>query len=142
MKTLIHAPRKPKRSFVPVTPFAFESFEIPVRRASGTRLLQSKAALRKANSPRASRLIETTPRPIDAAQPAKIFLPAPSMAGQGLTLLRFGARPLVQGATLHCVRASLCLHSDEYVERQPRLRNETNRATLTIISLVPEAIGE
>ena len=142
MKTSIHAARKPKRSFVPITRFAFESFDIPVRPTSRNTPLQSKAALRKVTSHRHCTPSKVIPTQIDAAQPAKIFLPAPSREVRGLTLSRLGAQPIVHPAPLSSVHASLASHSDENARGQLRHGNETQRATFTIISLVPEAIAE
>ena len=142
MKTLARSTRKPKRSFVPITRFAFESFKIPVRQASRNTPLQSKAAFRRVDNHRHSKPSKVVPRPIDGGQPAKIFLPAPLLEGHGLTLLRLGARPVVRAAPLSSAHASHPSHPDEYPGRQLRRGNETKRATLTIISLVPEPIAE
>ena len=142
MKTSIHAARKPKRSFVPMTGFAFESFEIRVRQASRDRPLQSKAAFRKVDKHHHSKASKVIARPIDAAPPGKIFLPAPMLEGQRLTLWRFGARPVVHPTPLSSAHASPPSQCDENAGRQLRHGNETQRATFTIISLVPEAIAE
>jgi len=100
MKTLIRATRKPQRSIVPIASFEFESFELHVRRVAGHRPLPVGVAFRKLDIHPSSRQFKTIPRPIDAAQRAKDFLPSPSLQGHGLMCLRSGARPDEQPAAL------------------------------------------
>jgi len=99
MKTPIRASSKAKRSFVPITPFAFENFEVPVRRVTGHRPLPVGVAFKRLSLHLRSRF-KTTPRLIDAAQRAKVFLPSPSHQGPGLMRLHLEARPVVSPAAL------------------------------------------
>jgi len=100
MKTLIRAISKAKRSFVPLAPFEFESFEVRVRSVARHRPLPVGVALRKLNTHRPPRQFKTIPRPIDAAQRTKDFLPSPSLQGLGLMCWRSGARPVNRPAAL------------------------------------------
>ena len=100
MKTLIRAARKPQRSFVPITPFEFESFEVRVRRVTRHRPLPIGVSFRKVNVHRVSRQFKTMPGPIDAVHRKKIFLPSPSLQGHGLMCSRSGARPVDRPAAL------------------------------------------
>lgn len=93
MKTLIRAARKPQRANVPLASFEFETFEVRVRRVTRHKPLAIGAAFRRLNIHISSKC-KATPRPIDAAKPAKIFLPSPSPQGLGLMRLRLGARPV------------------------------------------------
>src|SRR5437899_11117183 len=94
MKTLIRAVKKTQRSFVPIASFEFERFEIPVRRVKSHGPLPTGAVFRNLSQ---SKTILT---PIDAAQPAEIFLPSPSLQGLGQMYLRLGARPVHRPAAL------------------------------------------
>lgn len=100
MKTLIRAARKPQRSFVPITPFEFESFEVCVRRVTRRGPLPIGAAFRRVNINHHSRRFKTIPRPIYAAQRAKNLLPSPLLQGHGLMCLRSGARPVARPVAL------------------------------------------
>jgi hypothetical protein len=100
MKTLIRAAMKPQRSFVPITPFEFESFEVRVRRVTRHRPLPIGVSFRKVNVHRVSRQFKTMPGPIDAVHRTKIFLPSPSLQGHGLMCLPLGARPVDRPAAL------------------------------------------
>ena len=90
MKTLTRGVKKPQRSFVPIISFAHESFEIPVRRVAPHKPLVIGAAYMKLDIHHHSRQLKTNSRPIDAVQPAKNFLPSPSVQGLGLTCLPSG----------------------------------------------------
>jgi len=72
MKTLIHNTNKAPGSIVPIAPFEFEYFEIPVRRVSRNRPLQSKAGFRGVNTRHHSRRFKMIPGKIDAAQPVAL----------------------------------------------------------------------
>jgi hypothetical protein len=100
MKTLIRAARKPQRSFVPITPFEFESFEVRVRRVTRHRPRPIGVSFRKVNVHRVARQFKTMPGPIDAVHCTKIFLPSPSLQGHGLMCLHSGARPVHRPAAL------------------------------------------
>jgi hypothetical protein len=100
MKTLIRATGKPQRSFLPITPFECESFEVRVRRVTRHIPLPTEVSFRKVNVHRLSRQLKTMPRPIDAVHRTKISLPSPSLQGQGLMCLHLGARPVDQPAAL------------------------------------------
>ena len=100
MNTLIRAAMKPQRSFVPITPFEFDSFEVRVRRVKRYRPLPLGVSFRKVNVHRVSRQFKTMPGPIDALHRTKIFLPSPSLQGHGLMCLPLGARPVDRPAAL------------------------------------------
>ncbi len=100
MNTLIRAARKPQRSFVPITPFEFDSFEVRVRRVTRHRPLPIGVSFRKVNAHHVSRQFKTKPGPVDAVRRTKIFLPSPSLQGHGLTCLPLGARPVARPAAL------------------------------------------
>jgi hypothetical protein len=88
MNTLIRAATKPRRLFVRLAPFEFESFEVRMRRITRHKSLPIGVSFRRMNIPRAPRQFKTIAGPVDAAQPAKIFLPSPSLQGHGLTCSR------------------------------------------------------
>jgi hypothetical protein len=94
MKTLIRAARKPKRSFVPIISFEFESFEVRMRRVTPQKPLPIGVSFRKVSAHRVSRQFKTLPGLIDVVQRTKIFLPSPSLQGHGLMSLHLGARPV------------------------------------------------
>jgi len=100
MNTLIRAAMKPQRLFVPTTPFAFESFEVRVRRVTRHRPLPIGVSFRKVNVHRVSKQSKTMPGPIDAVHRTKIFLPSPSLQGHGLMCSPSGARPVHRPAAL------------------------------------------
>ena len=107
MKTLIRATSKAQRSFVPITPFEFESFEVRVRQVTRHRPLPIGASFRKLAVHPVSRRLKTMPGPIDAVLRTKILLPSPSLQGHGLMCLQLGARPVDHPAALssrqlHC----------------------------------------
>ena len=107
MKPLFRATREPQRLFVPIVPFAFDSFEVRVRRVACHKPLPIGAAFRRMNIQRPPTQFKTTPRSIDAAQRAKNFLPSPSLQGHGLMCSHSGARPVDHPAAL----ASRQLHA-------------------------------
>ena len=116
MKTLIRATRKPQRSIVPIAFFEFESFEVHVRRVTRHKPLAIGAAFRRLNIHLPSSQSKTILTPIDAAQPAEIFLPSPSLQGHGLMCLRSGARPVVRPAALSSRR----LHASASIPKAAR----------------------
>jgi hypothetical protein len=92
MKTLILTTRKAQRSFVPITAFQFERFEVRVRRAKRRRPLPTEVSFKKVLSKafpgnstpyhdRSGFFMHTT-----------IFLPSPSLQGRGPMCLPLGAR--------------------------------------------------
>ena len=91
MNTQTRAAKNTKRLFVPVTGFEFESFEIPVRPLTCHKPVPIGVTCRKLHFPRFLRPLKAKPGRIGAP---KIFLPSPSLQGQGLTCLHVGARPL------------------------------------------------
>ena len=100
MKTPIPATTKLQRLVVPMTPFAFESFEVRVRQVTLHRPLPIGARFRKLAVHPVSRRLKTTPGPIDAVLRTKILLPSPSLQGHGLMCLQLGARPVDHPAAL------------------------------------------
>jgi len=100
MKTLIRATRKPERPGVPITQFEFESFEVPLRRATGHRPRPVGVSFEKVSVHRVSRQCKTTPGPGDAVHRTKILLPSPPFQGHGLMCLPLGARPVDHPAAL------------------------------------------
>ena len=102
MKTLIRATRKPQRSFVPITPFEFESFEVRVRTVTRHRPLPTGVSSRKVNFHRVLSRFKTMPRPIEAVPLTKIFLPSTSLQGHGLMCLPLRARSIDHPAALSC----------------------------------------
>jgi hypothetical protein len=100
MKTLIHATRKPQRSFVPITPFEFESFEVRVRTVTAHRRLPTGVSSRKVNFRRVLSRVKPRPRPIDAVRVRKVFLPSTSLQGHGLMCLPLRARSIDHPAAL------------------------------------------
>lgn len=100
MKTLIRAEKKAPRSFVPIAPFEFESFEVRVERVTRHRPLAIGLSIRKVNVRRALRQFKTVGRPTEAVPLTKIFLPSPKLQGHGLMCLRLGARPVASPAAL------------------------------------------
>jgi hypothetical protein len=99
MKALIRATAKARRSFLPITRFAFQRFTLAVRREAGDRPLTVGAFFKRVKThPRGK--IKTIPKPIHAAQAANIFLPSPALQGRGLMCLRLGARLVVHPAAL------------------------------------------
>ena len=100
MKTLIRVTRKPQRLFVPITPFEFESFEVRVRRATRHRLLPIGVSFRNVNGHWVSRQFQIMPGSIDAVHRTRIFLPSPSLQGQGWMCSRLRARPVDHRAAL------------------------------------------
>jgi hypothetical protein len=100
MKTLTRATSKAKRSFVPIAPFEFESFEVRVRRVTRHRRVPIQVASRLVNIHPPSRQFKTTPRAIDPAQRTTVFLPSPSLQGLGMMRLHSGARPVDHPAVL------------------------------------------
>jgi hypothetical protein len=100
MKSLIRATRKTKRSFVPITQFEFETFEVCVRRRNSGRPLRFGVGLTKLNGDHLSGPFKTILTPIDAARRTKILLPSPSLQGHGWMCLHLGARPVHHSAAL------------------------------------------
>lgn len=100
MKTPIRAKGKALRSFVPVAPFEFETFELPVRPVN-----------------------RHTPTSIPVAQPAKLFLPSASLQGPGLMSLHLGARSVGYPAALPSPSCTIRSRS------QTNARGRTNRHT-------------
>ena len=129
MKTLIRATTKPRRSFVPVASFEFESFEVRVRRITRHKPLPMES-FRRMNIHRPSRQFKTMPQADRAVQRAKIFLPSPSLQGHGLMCLHLGARPVNHPAALSSRHSGLRSQSYEHPVRRVRLRNETKRRML------------
>lgn len=116
MKTLVRATRKSKRLLVPMTPFQFEEFDVPVRRLSDNGPLQSKAAFRKVNSHHRPRPLKIFPTAIEGAQPPKVFMPSPSL--HGLMLWRLGTRPVAHAPALSSGHSSLgSVHDPDACER-------------------------
>lgn len=81
MKTQIRAAKKTRWSLLPIAPFEFESFEIPVRRFDNNGPLSIGAVFRTMNVDTDSGLFNPSLTPIDIAQSAKIFLPPHSAHG-------------------------------------------------------------
>ena len=94
MTTPTRAERKPQRSFVPIAPFGFERFEVPVQRVTRREPPPIGVIFGKANMHRASTQFRPTPGPTDAVHRTKILLPSPSHQGHGLTCSRLRARPV------------------------------------------------
>jgi hypothetical protein len=100
MKTQIRAARKPQRSFVPITPFEFESFEVRVGRVTRHRPFSIGVSYRKVNVRGVLKQFKTIPGPVNAVHHTKILLPSPSLQGHGLMCLRSGARLVDRPAAL------------------------------------------
>jgi hypothetical protein len=90
MKTQIRAARKPQRSFVPITPFEFESFEVRVGRVTRHRPFSIGVSYRKVNVRGVLKQFKTIPGPVNAVHHTKILLPSPSLQGHGLICSRLG----------------------------------------------------
>ena len=100
MKPLIRATRNHSGHSCQWSPFEFESFEVRVRRIARHKPLPIGVSFRRMNIHRPPRQFKTIPRPIDAAQRAKNFLPSPSLQGLGLMCLRTRGRPVDRPAAL------------------------------------------
>jgi len=74
--------------------FEFDSFEIPVRGVKSLGPLPIGAVFRNLNVDPCSSQFKTIFTPIDTAEPAKIFLPSPSLQGREEMRLRLEARPV------------------------------------------------
>lgn len=84
MKTKTRASKEIKQLAVPMASFEFESFDIAVRRVNSHRPLPIGAVFRNLNVDPCS----------STAEPAKIFLPSPSLQGREEMRLRLEARPV------------------------------------------------
>jgi len=94
MKTRSRAAMKPQRLVVPIAPFEFATFDVPVRRVTRQRRVPIRVAIRRANPVLHAKTFKAKRRSIDADQRTKVFLPSPSLQGHGWMSWRVGARPV------------------------------------------------
>lgn len=118
MKTLIRATMQPQWSVLPIAPFEFATFDVPVRRVTRQRLVPIRVAIRRANTVLHAGPFKAKRGSIDPDQRTKVFLPSPSLQGHGWMSLQLRARPVDHSAALSPLQ--LHLNAPEFFTKEAR----------------------